>query len=424
LLAATIAAKSYIPPQSKIVIYEANLRALGPKVGFQALTQRLDPIKALGVNVLWLMPIYPVGKERSAGGLGSPYAVADLSKVNPEFGTSAEFRNLVSQAHKRNMAVILDWVPNHTSWDHPWVKQHPDWYTKDAQGKITIPAGTNWQDVADLNYDNREMRRAMIDSMKGWLQNYGVDGFRVDTADYVPFDFWKEAVPALRRSVSRPIFMLAEGFRPDHYKAGFDLTFGWPFFDGLLKIYKGAKASSLAEDVAREEKDIPPGARRLRFTTNHDKAAWEGTTLDFFKTREGARGAFAAVALHGGAPLIYSGQEVAHEARIPIFDHSVIDWTKNPDEGKWIGQVLKLRNSNSAFTEGKLKDFSSDDVIAFSKKKGAATAIVLVNVRDRTVSIPIPADLRQNWKNGLTGAKVKLSEKVDLTPYGLKILVK
>lgn len=424
LLALSTIPKSYVPAPSKVVVYEANLRALGPKVGFQALTNRLDVIKGLGVNVLWIMPVQPVGKLRSAGGLGSPYAVADFDKINPEFGTALDFQQLVDSAHKRGIAVLIDWVPNHTAWDHPWIKAHPNWYTKDSSGNIVMPAGTNWQDVADLNYDVAPLRKAMIESMQGWIEKYDIDGFRIDTADYLPFDFWKEAIPSIRSASKRPLFMLAEGFRPDHYTAGFDIAFGWPFFDALRDIYGGASAKKLNENVAMESKGIPKGARRLRFTTNHDKSAWEGTTREFFKTDAGARGAFVAVALHGGTPLIYTGQEANWQSRIPIFDHSVIDWTGERKEGKWIGELIRLRDSNLAFREGTVSDFSTDDAIVFFKVYGKDRGLVMVNPRGREISVPVPTSLVGEWREGLTGRPAKVGSSVKVPPYGFCIWVK
>ncbi|MBC8064637.1 MAG: alpha-amylase [Chlorobia bacterium] len=424
LLALSMSPKSYIPEPSRVVVYEANLRALGPKVGFQALANRLDSIKQLGVNVLWIMPVQPVGKVKLAGGLGSPYAVADFDAINPEFGTANDFRRLVDSAHKRGIAVLIDWVPNHTAWDHPWVKAHPDWYTKDAAGNITIPAGTNWQDVADLNYGMAPLRKAMIQAMQGWIKRYDLDGFRIDTADYVPFEFWKEAVHSVRSASRRPLFMLAEGFRADHYKAGFDITFGWPFFDGLRAIYGGASAKKLQVHVAQEAKDIPKGARRLRFTTNHDKAAWEGTTREFFKTDVGARGAFVAMAFHGGVPLIYTGQEANWQSRIPIFEHSSIDWIGEAREGRWIGQLMKLRDSNLAFREGTLVDLSTDDAIIFSKSKGRNQAVVIVNPRDREVIAPLPGLIHGVWKDGLSGKSVKVVSSIKVPAYGFLIWVR
>ncbi|MGV3616023.1 MAG: alpha-amylase family glycosyl hydrolase [Fimbriimonas sp.] len=388
------------------------------------LSKRLDAIKKLGVNVIWLMPIYPVGKVRSAGGLGSPYAVADFEDVNPEFGTPADFQHLVAEAHRRKIAVILDWVPNHTAWDNPWVRAHPEWYTRDAQGNIQIPAGTNWQDVADLNYDNREMRKAMIAAMKGWIDRYGIDGFRIDAADFVPHDFWKEAVPTLRQSTSRPLFMLAEGFRTDHYTAGFDLTFGWNFYHRLKEIYGGAKATILTTAEVSEKVNIPPKARRLRFTSNHDFAAWEGTTLDFFKSPEGVKTAITVTTFYGGTPLIYMGQEVAWPERIPIFENSSIDWTRDPQTEKWMASLFDLRRKHPALRVGTVEDTSSDDAVIFRRKHGANEVLVVANVRNRDTSVSLAEALRGRWRNIWTGRPTILPSSLSLPAYGCQVFVR
>lgn len=408
-----------LPPLSQTVIYEANLRAEGAKGGFVQLTKRLPSIKALGVNVVWLMPVQPVGKLRSAGGLGSPYATADFDGVNPEFGTPDQLHALVSKAHALNMSVLIDWVANHTAWDNSWVTKHPDWYTHAADGKITIPAGTNWQDVADLDYTQPALRKAMVASMCGWIKRYNLDGFRCDTADFVPYDFWKEAIPQIRATSKRRLLLLAEGFRADHYKAGFDLTYGWPFFDKLCAIYKGAKASSLAEAVAMEAKDIPAGARRLRFVTNHDKAAWEGTTLDFFKSPEGIRTASIATALYGGTPLIYTGEEVGWDKRIPIFERSSVDWSRGKETRQWMADLFRLRRNQVALQDGPVKDLSTDDAIVFTRGEGSERVLVVANVRDRPVSVSLPTG---PWRDAFSGVRT-VAPQQQMKPYGCLVLV-
>jgi len=417
----SLAGAGYVPPLPQTVVYEANLRAFGPHGGFNALTGRLDSLKKIGVNVLWLMPIQPVGKLRSAGGLGSPYAVADYDSINPEFGSADDFKHLIAEAHRRKIAVIIDWVANHTAWDHPWIKSHPDWYTHDASGQITIPAGTNWQDTADLDFGKPPLHTAMIAAMKGWVDRYGIDGFRCDTADWVPAEFWKEAIGKLRASTPKPLFMLAEGFRADHYAAGFDLTYGWPFYDRLCAIYKGAKATELAGAAANEAKGIPLDARRLRFTSNHDKSAWEGTPLDYFGSPEGVRTAFTVNVLYGGTPLIYQGQEVAWPKRIPMFENSTIDWSGGGDTGKWMASLLGLRRKHPSLLSGVLQDFSSDDAIVFVRRQGNDEALVVANVRSHATTISLPATARGTWREGFSGKGATLAASLTLPPYACAV---
>ena len=184
-------------------LYEVFVRDFSATGDFDGLTANLDRVEATGANVIWLMPIHPVGELNRKGTLGSSYSVRDYRAVNPEYGDTADFRELVDAAHDAGLKVILDWVPNHTAWDNAWITEHPDWYTRNAQGQITEPlnedgTSTGWTDVADLNYGNADMRRAMIDAMRYWLEELDVDGYRVDVAGFVPDDFWRQALPELR----------------------------------------------------------------------------------------------------------------------------------------------------------------------------------------------------------------------------------
>lgn len=414
----------YLPSPSQTVIYEANLRTFAPGHAFAELRARLPVIHSLGVNVIWLMPIQPVGKLRSAGGLGSPYAVADYDAVNPEFGNFADFRRLVAEAHRLRMALIIDWVANHTAWDHPWITAHPDWYVHGADGKISIPKGTNWNDVAQLDYTKPVVWTAMTDAMRSWISRYDIDGFRCDTADWVRADFWKQAVTALRSTSKRPILMLAEGYRADHYDSGFDLTYAWHFYDRLVDIFKGGKALSLAGAVADEARGVPASARRLRFTSNHDKSAWEGTALDFFHSPDGERTAFLLAACYGGTPLIYEGQEVEWSKRIPLFDDSKIDWGTGADARTWMTTLLQLRREHSALREGQVTDLSTDDVVAFSRRGTGEEAIVLANVRGRGATLDVPALAELGWREAFSGEVARHSASVVLPPYGRRVYIR
>lgn len=209
-----------LPAVEDVVMYQVNPRVFAPEKSFKAVERRLDSIQALGINVVWFMPINEVGQEKS---VNSPYCVKDYKGVNPEFGTLDEFKALVATCHQKGMNVIIDWVANHTSWDNAWIA-NKEWYTQDEAGNIIFPAGTGWKDVADLNFDNQEMRLAMIEAMKFWVTEIGIDGFRCDAADFVPFDFWKQALDSLRAIPDRSLLMLAEGKRRDHFEAGFDMN--------------------------------------------------------------------------------------------------------------------------------------------------------------------------------------------------------
>jgi glycosidase len=423
-LAVKVEKSGYVPDISKAVVYEANLRALGPSVGFDSLRSRLPAIKSYGTNVIWLMPVQPVGKLRSAGGLGSPYAPADFDAINPEFGDTKSFQLLVGEAHKLKMAVIIDWVADHTSWDCPWIKDHPDWYLHNAKGEITIPPGTGWNDVAALDYKNAAMRTAMITSMEGWITRFGIDGFRCDSSDRMPFDFWKTAIASLKATAHSKILMLAEGFKAEDYAEGFDLTYGWDFCSKLRQVFAGKPATGLAASSAYKARDIPKGARRLRFVTNHDISAWEGSMLELYKSREGMRTAFTITTLYGGTPLIYTGQEVDWDKRIPIFDHSAIEWYKSPEAGLWLGRLMRAYKSHPAFTNGDVKDLSTGDVVLFTRSSSSDEALVVANVRDHVQTVTIPSELTGRWADGLSGSAVNIGLKLELQPYGRMVLVR
>jgi 1,4-alpha-glucan branching enzyme len=415
---------SFLPPLSECVVYEENIRAEGPQVGFKSVIRRLDSIKKLGVNVLWLMPVTPVGKLNSAGDLGSPYAFASFESINPEFGTEHDFRELISTAHRKGMAVIIDWVANHSAWDNPWISTHPDWYQHDRQGKIVWPPGTHWKDVAQLDYKNRDVWQAMTGAMQSWVDRYDIDGFRFDSVEYVPNPFWKEAVESLRKHSNKPLLMLAEGFRPDLYEADFDLTYSWPFYDQLVGIFQGQKASRLAQVVRMESVGVPRTKERLRFATNHDKYAWDGTPLETFKSEAAVRAAFAISVLCGGVPLIYSGQEVNWPRRIPIFSHSSIDWSTNPAMRSWITTVLAIRNQFPVMKRGAVSDLSSEDAVVLHRTLGDVESLIIVNVRDRSLRVSIPLELAGQWRDEISKTKVSLDSSLSSQPYSVTILLR
>src|SRR5690606_22086266 len=206
--------------------YQVNVRAFSEEGTLNGVRERLDHIKTLGANVVYLMPIYPVGQVNSVGELGSPYSIKNYKTISPEYGTLDDLRALVEEAHAMDMAVIMDWVANHTSWDNAWIYNHPEWYLKDENGEITHPPGTNWNDVAQLDFNNNELRAAMVDVMSYWVYNANIDGFRCDYADGVQQSFWAEAIPAVRSIKNQDLLMLAEGTRRNHFDVGFDYTFG------------------------------------------------------------------------------------------------------------------------------------------------------------------------------------------------------
>jgi glycosidase len=402
-------------------MYEINERAFSTVGTLAGILPRLDSIKALGVNTIWLMPINPIGTTKT---VNSPYCISNFRKVNPEFGDLESLRTLVREAHKRDMAVVLDWVANHTSWDHPWVAANKNWYTQDGSGNIIHPATTNWQDVADLNFDNIAMKREMIREMKYWLLDANIDGFRCDAADFVPFAFWKEAIDSIRAIPNRKIIMLAEGARPDHFAAGFNLNFAWDYYAAHKKIYKDSgSALPLASAHTNEHAAIPLGAQKLRFTSNHDECAWDNTPLVNFSSKAGSLAAFATTVCMGGVPLIYNGQEVGCPVKLPFFSKQPIDWTTNPDMLEAYKKILAARSSNPALLNGDFTSHATADVVAFLRKSGNNQVFFMANTRNSVKSYAVPAALQNtNWQNLVTGQSVSVQATVQLQPYQYLIL--
>ena len=408
-----------MPATDNIVMYEVNIRAFSANGNLQGVTSRLDEIKALGVNVIWLMPIHPVG---ILNGINSPYSVKDYKGVGSEYGTLEDVRTLTTEAHNRGMAVILDWVANHTSWDNPWI-QNTDWYTKNNAGNIVHPPGTNWTDVADLNFDNSDMRLAMIDAMQYWVLEANIDGFRCDYADGVPFSFWNQAINKLKLTPSRNLLFLAEGNRSDHFFAGFNLNFGWNYYSKLKNVWNGESAAGLMAMHTSDYNNVTNGKHILRFTTNHDESAWDATPMTIFNGKKGALAASVVSTFMGGVPLIYSGQEVGRQNTLPFFSNSGIDWNANPDMLLDYKTMMAVYTNSNAARKGVLTDFSSNDVICFRKTVTNETLLVLVNTRNTTVTYTLPSAFQNtNWTATLTNNTMNLSNTVTLEPYKYLIL--
>lgn len=412
-----------VPDTKDLVIYEVNLRSFSTQGNLKGLQDRLDAIRDLGVNTIWLMPIYPVGQIKTAGGLGSPYSVKDYNGVNPEFGTLADLRLVVEEAHKRNMAVILDWVANHTSWDNNWIA-NKTWYQQDASGNIISPIGTGWNDVAALNYNNSAMRTAMIRAIKYWVLTANIDGFRFDAIDFVPTDFWKSALDTLKKFSDRKLILLGEGNKPEQITAGFQLNYAFDFYSTLKGVFNDTKAPSALFTSNTNEK-LPSGAYRLRYTTNHDVTSSDGSTIEIYNGKQGALAAFVLAACMDGVPLLYNGQEVGSPKKINFFIKDPIDWSTNPDMVQAYKQTLTVRASSEAIKTGTLTAYNHTDVVAFEKKAGAEDFLVLVNVRNSPKDFPVPAALTgTSWKDQLTNASLTISTSTALPAYSYLILKK
>ncbi|MEM7681946.1 MAG: alpha-amylase family glycosyl hydrolase [Planctomycetota bacterium] len=405
-----------------MVVYEVNPRAFSDEGSLDAVTARLDEIQSLGANTLWFMPLHPVGEVNRKGVLGSPYSISDYRAIGSEYGTLEDMQELVDAAHGRGMSVVMDWVANHTAWDHPWIDANPSWYTQNGAGQIVHPPGTDWTDVADLNFDNPAMRSAMIDEMKFWVQDVGIDGYRVDAADFVPFDFWQDAVAEVRAAADKPLLMLAEGGRSDHYDADFDLTYGWNFYGTAKSVFNGGSATWL-EDAHRAEFGNAPGDRSvLRFTTNHDETAWDAPPTEVFGSLEGSLAAYAATLAFGGVPLIYNGQEVGVDRNIQFFDRDPIDWDQNPEVRDWYQWALGVRADEEALRRGSVQDASNDDVVLVRREYNGEQVFALVNTRDYATGVFVPGTWQGEWTNLATDTLESLGFYRQLEPYEVVFL--
>jgi glycosidase len=407
-----------VPANGDVVMYEVNLRAF-PGGNLQGVRSKLDHIASLGTNVIWLMPIYPIGTVKS---VNSPYCVRDYTAVGAEYGTLADLRALTDAAHTKGMAVILDWVANHTAWDHPWVNMHPDWYTQDQGGNIIHPPGTNWEDVADLNYDNSQMREAMITEMSYWITQANIDGFRCDYADGVPEDFWREAITTLETRYNKDLILFAEGEREDHFQAGFDFTFGWSWYGKLQDVYSGTSVAQLFLNHNQTYAQIPEGKHRIRFTTNHDESAWNATPVSIFNGQDGALAAFATTLFTGGAPLIYGSQEVGTENTVPFFSQSTIAWNNNPDILSKYRELMEVYSSFSCSRTGENTIYNHPDIACFTKTSATEELLLIINLRDRNINYTPPSALRAHSHiNPVSGEPFALPESVSLAPYTYEI---
>lgn len=437
--------------EENAVIYEVNIRQYSPEGTFNAFTKDIPQLKELGVKIIWVMPIFPISqtKRKATGGddskfasempaaeqhkyLGSYYAVSDFKKVNPEFGTIEDFRNLVKTAHDNGIYVILDWVPNHTGWDHVWIKNHPEYYTKNAKGEIIDPINPEtgkswgWSDVADLNYDNQGLRKEMTADMLHWIKNENIDGFRCDVASNVPLDFWQQAIPQLRKE--KNIFMLAEAWEPELLKDGlFDMAYGWEAHHTMNRIAQGKNTvKDWDKLILDNQKKYNANDILMNFVDNHDENSWNGTTKSRLAKAEEAMTALSYVM--PGMPLIYSGNEYGLNHSLKFFEKDSIPKTKG---AAWElrRKLGKLKTENSALNGGKksasykkITTPNDTEILAFEREKNGEKIIYIANLSDKTISTSLP--INGEFEDFITGKKIIFDAKLNtqLQPWQYYIL--
>ena len=404
-------------------IYELNTRQFTPEGTFKAATAQLEKIKDLGVDIIWVMPIQPIGKKDRKGTLGSYYAIADYTAFNPEFGTRADFEEFVAKAHSLGMKVILDWVANHTSPDNVWAT-NPGWHKRDSLGQMKIQY--DWYDIVELDYENQDMRRAMIDAMLFWQDSMGVDGFRCDMAMLVPTDFWESAVGELKAK-NPNLFMLSEAEEVDLTEKAFDMHYAWDLHHTMNALTQGKiAADSLWRYFDKKNGNFPKRAYPMVFTSNHDENSHAGT--EFARMGEkGARAMAAFTYIVPGMPLIYTGQEFGSDKQLRFFDKDTILRNENAPQFKMYQDLNKLRKSNKALWSGeaggdlvRLENDRPSQVFSAKRSVEGDEVMAVFNFSNEPVTVTVNG-LTGKMKQFPMGEQVELKETMDLQPFEYKI---
>lgn len=407
-------------------IYEVNIRQYTPEGTFEAFRQHLPRLKEMGVDILWLMPIHPISVPKRKGTLGSYYAVSDFRAINPLFGDHDSFRQLVDSAHALGMRLIIDWVPHHTGWDHPWIKDHPEFYNKNDKGEIRDPINEEtgepwgWTDVAELNLSNPEMRRQIIDDMIFWIEEYNIDGYRVDHAHGVPADYWDEVSKTLA-GLRKPLFMLAEG--EDTYlrnDSSFVVGYAWKFHHMMNDIAKGEKTVNHLDTILENDRKNYTYGYNMYFTSNHDENSWAGT--EFERMGDGHKAFAALAATIDGIPLLYSGQEEPLKKRLAFFEKDTIPF-EDYAYADFYSKLLKLKKDNRALWNGTDGGLStrvnvSDHVYAFMREKDNDRFVGIFNLSDKpqTTQLVIPIKGMREVFSGSTDPLMP-NETISLKPW-------
>lgn len=412
-------------------IYQVNIRQYTPEGTFKAFESHLGRLKEMGVDILWIMPVHPIGIKGRKGTLGSPYAVKDYYAINPEFGNMDDFRHLVDTAHAVGMHILIDWVANHSARDNELVTTHPEWYIKNRDNQFISTPWRDYDDIIDFDYDQPKLRAYMENAMKFWIRETGIDGFRCDVASFVPIDFWAHCRAAL--DSIRPVFMLAEAADRDLHQKAFDMTYAWALWDALHNITSNKKPIDVLTGgyIAEHVSIWPTDAIRMNFIDNHDKNAWEGTSQVNF-----GKGLHAAIVLTGtmeGMPMMYSGQEAGLNRALPFFEKDSIQWRADT-VGSLYSRLFNLKHNNQALWNGKwggnmirLNNDKMQQVISFVREKNNDKIISIVNMSDQPVSTIIETKLDTgNYQELFTGTAYTLggSNSFTLPAWGYLVLVK
>ena len=386
-------------------IYEVNVRQYTPEGTFNAFAAHLPRLKEMGIKTLWFMPITPIAQENKKGSMGSPYACTDYTAINPEFGTLEDFKALVSTAHGQGFKVIIDWVANHTGWDHRWTKEHPDWYEKDsASGGFKRASGMD--DIIELDFKNPQLRKAMIDAMKFWVEEAGIDGFRADLAFWVELDFWVEAKAELHKQ--KQLYWLGELDPLEHpdYMQVFDAAYTWTWMHKTREFYQNQQSVAVLDSVLQRYASV--AGTQAWFTTNHDENSWNGS--EYEKYGEAAKALAVFSCTWKGVPLVYSGQELPNKKRLEFFEKDAIKWTGTFELQDFYKTLLNLRSAHPALHSDaevtRLRTSDDGSVLAYLRKSGAREVLVLLNLSAKNnLRFELNSDaVKGNFKNVFSGA--------------------
>ncbi|WP_258454480.1 alpha-amylase family glycosyl hydrolase [Chryseobacterium taklimakanense] len=409
-------------------IYELNIRQFSSEGTFKAVEKQLPRLKKMGIDIIWLMPVQPIGVKNRKGTLGSYYSVKDYLDVNPEFGSKKDFQDLVNAIHKEGMYVILDWVANHSSWDNDLVKKHPDWYIKSREGKFQSTPWRDYDDIIDFDYSKPGLRKYMTDALKFWVKEYGIDGYRCDVASFIPLEFWENARKELDEI--KPIFMLAEAEDKELHRKAFDATYNWTLWNYLHDIAMGKKnAEQLAGGYIAEHVSIfPKEGIRMNFIDNHDKNSWEGNQYSNFGSALKAAIVFSA--MMDGMPLVYSGQEAGLDRSLQFFERDPIVWKKHENEQLYTS-LFTLKHKNQALWNGKwggemvrITNDQMKNAISFVREKNGDKVLTFINLSKEKITVTFDTEYDKGHYTILfTGKQMQLPGKLVLTMEPWEYLV-
>lgn len=416
------------------VLYEMNIRQLTPEGTLRAAEKKLEFLREMGIDAIWMMPIYPIGEEGRKGSLGSYYSIRDYKAVNPEFGTMEDFDSFVAKAHSLGMKVILDWVANHTARDAKWLQTKPaDWYEREDDGTAKVP--WDWTDTAKLNYSNHDVWRGQIDAMRFWAEQHAIDGFRCDMAMLVPIEFWQQATEVLR-AIKPDIFMLAEAEQQNLFDHAFDMCYAWEIHHLMCDIARGERRVwDLRNKLYANRENYPASAMRMMFTSNHDENSWSGSEFHRFGAAREIMTALTFV-WEGAMPLIYTGQEVGYDHSFAFFDrdHIPAEQYQPCKDTELYRKLIALKHSEAVLQAGErggrmieIENNAKDCMMTFVREVGDSRVVAIMNLSPYTIHADFNNGIYAGeYTNALTGEEVLLPLHLeqDIEPWGYTLLYK